>query len=242
MGMENIMNRYIRRALSAYLASAALAMSPGLSATMLPAMEDFPMTLVDGIIDEMLDAEMSVDEKLKVLATIATDRRADVRIRVGELLCVYLEELDSALAMPLLAQLAGDRDPSVRNELRRALAEALTHMNTLTRTAVVADLAFSSSKSLRHILVTTLNKEIYCLGVPSLLAHLSQDPGVLVRRAVVDVAVARMNENPRAYQRILKSLCNDCHVPVRRAARNAVQRLKRRNYNWHERPISGVDC
>ncbi|MBN2530623.1 MAG: hypothetical protein JXR76_29820 [Deltaproteobacteria bacterium] len=226
------MNGYMRRVLAAYLASAALSTSPGISASMLPAMEDFPMNLVDGIIDEVGDSEMSSDEKRKALSYIATDRRAEVRIRICEMLMNQMESRTMESFIPLLTQLSEDKDPSVRNELRRAVVATLEHADVLTRTDMVATLALSPSKNLRFILTTALKEDFFCLGVPSVLSILAEDSSVRVRRAVVDVAMSRMNENPVAYQGVLKTLMDDSRPHVRNAAKHAVVDLRHRHYGW----------
>ncbi|MBN2717794.1 MAG: hypothetical protein JXX14_18235 [Deltaproteobacteria bacterium] len=225
------MNRYMQKVLSAYLASAAISLSPGISSAMLPAMEDFPMTLVDSIMDEILDEQIPDGQKLKMLTSIAADKRAEVRIRVCELLAHQLDTLDSRDVMPLLSQLAGDRDPSVRNELRRTIAGVLEHADVLTRTTMIGEWAFSSSRSLRYMLVTALKEDFFCLGLTSVLSHLSNDPNVLVRRAVVDVAIARMNENPVAYKRLLDTMTEDTRQEVRYAARHGLQVMGSKNYS-----------
>ena len=191
------------------------------------------MSLVDNIIDEMSDSELSRDEKLKMMASIATDKRADVRIKVCELLSTHIESFDMGAVMPLLSQLASDRDPSVRNELRRTIASALEHADILTRTTMIGEWAFSDSRAVRYMLATALKEDFFCLGLTSVLSHLSNDPSILVRRAVVDVAAARMNENPVDYQKILKSLTGDTREEVRNAANKAIAKLKKRNYHWY---------
>ena len=226
------MNRYTRRTLAAYLASATISLSPGINAAMLPQMEAFPLKLVEDMLDDVADSETPIEEKLRTLSTIATDKRAEVRIRVCDILSNLLESCDVDAVRPILEQLAADADPAVRSELRKSVTDAMMHASVVDRTRMAADLALSDSEPLRLMLTSALKEDFFCLGVTSVVAHLAGDVNSRIRRAVVDVTAIRMSENPVYFQRILKSLLADRNADVRLAARRTLHTLRQRNYGW----------
>jgi hypothetical protein len=226
------MNRYTRRTLAAYLASATISLSPGIDASMLPQMEAFPLDLVEDMLEEVADEDTPAEEKIRTLATIATDKRAEVRVRICEILASILEEDDIEMVRPILEQLAVDPDPAVRAELHRSVASAMMHTSVVNRTRMAADLALSDSEPLRLMLISALKEDFFCLGVTSVVAHLAEDGNPRIRRAVVEVSSVRMSENPVYFQRILNSLLADRNATVRLAAKRALRTLRSRNYSW----------
>ncbi len=119
---------------------------------------------------------------------------------------------------PLLMMVA-DEAPESLEGVERILVAALKASGGITRTRVISEWALSLSDARRTTVARALAHDFFCLGADIAAAHLAADSNREVRRAVVDIAGARMREYPEHYRGILHELSDDPDAQIRAAAR-----------------------
>lgn len=223
------MNIYTRRILAAYLASATISLTAGVSEAALPKAEAFPVQLVENILDEVEGDDMDVNEKARAILAIANDKRTDVRVRVCDFLAVELERLPLSYTEQIFEKLAEDPELVVRRQLGRAVFKALDSASVLNRTRMVTHWALSDVSAVRRIAANALQQDLFCLGGSAVANHLADDEDVCVRAAVVSMVKSRHHENPAHYGPVLEKLTRDAEPAVREAATRLYNKMVREN-------------
>jgi hypothetical protein len=208
-----------------YLAGATISVSSGTAGAVQTDLTGIPEDFLGGIGDGTESDASTIDEKTTGLSFLFDDKRPGVRNRVSELLAVGESAIPWDTFELILARLAEDAVPEIRDIATRTLTAALRDSGGITRTRVASEWALSDSPAKRVTIAQALSSDFYCLGADIVADHLSADPDPEVRAAVVQIAAARMHENPEHYGNLLEILTSDPVLWVRSAARSVVGAL-----------------
>ena len=170
--------------------------------------------------DEVSSDASTVDEKIAGVSVLFDDKHPENRGRIPVLLSAQESAIPWDTFEVVLATLAEDAVPAIRDIGIRTLTEALLDAGGITRTRVASEWALSDSPAKRIAIAGALSHDFYCLGADVVAEHLSADPDPEVRAAVIQIAAARMREDPAHYGNLLETLSSDPVPSVRSAARN----------------------
>lgn len=196
-----------------YLAALAFAVTAG-GADPAGAMLDVPVALVPEALD---DAELDLAQRKRVVALLAADPRAQVRVDAA---VAAGEARDEAT----LRRLAIDRDRAVRVAAGHGVGALLAASDPFERMRVVADWALADEPSRRAALARGLQHAgLEAVGLGPAIAHLACDRSVEVRRLALG-AVAIHGRADDRHAAVARAALGDPDRRVRRLARRVVAR------------------
>lgn len=185
MGLKDPLNAWLRR-----LALLAVGLAPGASGGVAAELSAIPRRAVQDALEDTETDDWPDDDRLRVLALCARDRRAAVRGDVATSL-IARPAHRGAEGEALLAYLVDDPDPDVRVQAGHALGALLQALAPLEHMPVIARWALDPLARKRVALAAALGTGAELLGGQTALRHLTRDRYAQVRYAAQVALEAR---------------------------------------------------
>ena len=185
MGLSDPLNAWLRR-----LALVAVGLTPGSSGTVVAELGAIPRRAVQDALDDAETEDWPDDDRLRVLALCAHDRRPAVRSDVASSL-IARPAHRSAEGESLLSWLVDDPDADVRLQAGHALGALLQALDPFDHAPLIARWALDPLARKRVALATALATGPEVLGGRTALSHLSRDRYAQVRYAAMISLEAR---------------------------------------------------
>lgn len=212
------MGIYGIKRLLAYLAGATIGVSSGAASAAQIGLVEIPEEILGAILDDVESDGWDTEDRMAVLSRLSADARPHVRRRVLNLLAQIGVSEPWEHIEQILDRLATNVTSADEAAVVRTLTELLSDTGGITRTRVASEWALDPALPKRRIIAKVLSVNFYCLGAASIAWYLAEDTSPDVRRAVVDLAEARFDEDPTQYSGILRTLERDAAPDIRHAA------------------------
>ncbi|OGQ88998.1 MAG: hypothetical protein A2289_18450 [Deltaproteobacteria bacterium RIFOXYA12_FULL_58_15] len=212
-----------KKKLLAYLSGAALSLTAG-TATARLELDAIPESVIEDLLDDLEKERWRAPDMSCLMNLLATDSRRQVKSRVLEFFAAPIIQRPLDNTEQVFRCLAEDNDRVVRRAAAEAISRWLATEGGLNRLRFTSEWSLSDEPRLREAIARSLAGPVTIVGVDLLLEHLAKDPVHAVRCATARAAESRFEENPAAYENVLRRLASDSDRRVRKSARRAVTR------------------
>lgn len=187
---------------------------------------EVPADVLGEVVDGVDEGGWQTSDRRRVLELLAQDPRPAVRVRVARK-AGALGDAAGTDAAQLLRVLARDDSLDVRAAAVAGLGRLLERLSPLDRIGVVAEWTMSDVVEERATIAAALRAQTPVFVTELAIEQLAADSSDTVRRFAVEAAARHLEEDRRAYARVLAQLAADPAGPVRSTALRVLERLER---------------